>query len=1321
MSQSSQWGNLLRLGYLLLAESSIDILRTKIIATAQSILNCHATLWMAESSVNGLSPFTSPDLSGDYDNDFHSQTAYQSYERKEPIHEEFYVEPTNNIGTQNFCYFVPLLSSTGKVLAVLELFRTKKPDFNRNEIEFANYIAWQASLALQTISSQSTQYQNIQKRLDLAYDVSRQIADIADFDELTRQSAGLILNTLHYPYVCIFETDAQLGLLKSWQISSSILAQNDMPSVISIEFGQGVIGRVAETGQDVRINDISRIPYERTSATLFQAKSEYCVPLKSSGHILGVLDVQSDQTDAFSELDGIILNFLAGSITSTIEKIKLTCNLQHQIDQLASATEIGSSIASILDQDNLLNNVANLIHGRLGYPHVYIYTVHHGLGIIALRACGGLSPSGIEKFNMAINAPKGLIPWVAQNGETVISNNVGADERYFPTELTPSPSGSELIVPLVFGGHILGILDIQSPLLNAFDSQDAFVVSALAASISIAMRNANLYHSEQWRRQVAESMREVAGLLSADISLPDVLARILEVSQDTLPCDVSAIWLFENTSKNSDPEQISPSLHLAAVRVSNELKNSSWQQSEIIESLKGNYELTLPECPWLTTALEDKQPTIRTPDAPYEPLGALLGFIPEYSAIAAPLRIGEQTLGVLVMVHQVTGRYGKESQAMTAAFASYAAVAIENTRLYEAAHDQAWISTVLLQVAEATQSITSKHELLDTVVHIIPELIGVNSCAILMRDKTIGTFIPTSAFGLNQEQFNNFSQWHIKENQISAFDIVLHEKKSLLLDSNNVSPTEKQSHFSAFDLDQDLLVLFPMLVQGEVLGIISVDFKGDNSEDESVFALWEEKLTIIQGIAHQTAISAENLRLLEAQEEEAYISVALLQVAQTVVSTNDLNEILAAIVRITPILVGVKRCAIFLWDIGSSTYHLSASYGISKVDLDLMNEFYHPSEFPLLEAVRISDGLIYHEIKEDQDRPTEWCNLKDQNQLNISTTNLDGTATEHSNIDFYQSSNRLLIGLPLAVKGNVLGVMLTEEENAHGGIPSAYIRTKRLEIVTGITQQAALAVQNDLLQREVVERERLEREMQLAREIQQTFLPDQLPKLPGWDLSIRWRPARQVGGDFYDILELPDGRIGIVIADVADKGMPAALFMTLIRTLIRAAVLTENSPSGILKQVNRLLVPDAKHGMFVTVVYAVLHPDTGRLTYCNAGHNPPIKFQPGSGCISELKNTGMALGVLDNIDLDERSIEIALNECIIFYTDGVTEAYQQSLESTNEDTFFGYERLQHTILSSTPLTADELADEIVKSVDKFIEGTPISDDLTVAILYRNGK
>jgi serine phosphatase RsbU (regulator of sigma subunit) len=325
--------------------------------------------------------------------------------------------------------------------------------------------------------------------------------------------------------------------------------------------------------------------------------------------------------------------------------------------------------------------------------------------------------------------------------------------------------------------------------------------------------------------------------------------------------------------------------------------------------------------------------------------------------------------------------------------------------------------------------------------------------------------------------------------------------------------------------------------------------------------------------------------------------------------------------------------------------------------------------------------------------------------------------------DYLQSEPCLLLANPLSVKGEVLGVMVVEEpdplpvEGFDGGRSNRRMREKRLEITTGISQQAALAIQNDRLQREMVERERLEREMQLAREIQVTFLPHRAPEIEGWEVNVRWRTAREVGGDFYDFFELPNNRLGLVIADVADKGMPAALFMTLIRTLVRASVQENSSPAEVLAHVNDVLVPDAQGGMFVTLVYAVLSIDTGELTYGNAGHNPPLLLRSRSGKIERLERGGMALGVLESSRVEARTVRLEPGDILILYTDGITETFSPGGE------MYGEARLRQVAQSAAQPPAGSASalgvlEAIDQSVEEFLGQSSPADDLTMVVIRR---
>ena len=303
------------------------------------------------------------------------------------------------------------------------------------------------------------------------------------------------------------------------------------------------------------------------------------------------------------------------------------------------------------------------------------------------------------------------------------------------------------------------------------------------------------------------------------------------------------------------------------------------------------------------------------------------------------------------------------------------------------------------------------------------------------------------------------------------------------------------------------------------------------------------------------------------------------------------------------------------------------------------------------------------------------------------------------------NADRLLMAVPISIKNDLFGVMLIEEaENGRR------FRSRRIEIINGIAQQAALAIQNDLLQQEMVVRERLETEVQLARQIQQTFIPQSLPTREAWQFAARWRTARQVGGDFYDVIELPNHKLGLFIADVADKGMPAALFMALTRTLVRAAVNEMHSPVDVLRRVNDQLLPDTRQGMFVTAVYGVLDTESGDFTFVNAGHNPPFWVKESG--VEKLTRTAIALGVVEQPSMQERTISLAVGDTLLLYTDGLTEAFSP------DGKLFGDERLMDALKSIQSHTADEVLVLVEHRLNEFIETVPLGDDLTMLSVKR---
>jgi hypothetical protein len=243
---------------------------------------------------------------------------------------------------------------------------------------------------------------------------------------------------------------------------------------------------------------------------------------------------------------------------------------------------------------------------------------------------------------------------------------------------------------------------------------------------------------------------------------------------------------------------------------------------------------------------------------------------------------------------------------------------------------------------------------------------------------------------------------------------------------------------------------------------------------------------------------------------------------------------------------------------------------------------------------------------------------------------------------------------------------------------------------------------------------RMEQELSLAGQIQTSFLPGRLPEIPGWQVSAALQPARQTAGDFYDVIPLPNGRFGIVVADVADKGMGAALYMALARTLLRTYALEYHArPDFAMKVTNRRILMDTDVTMFVTVFYGVLDPTTGRLTYCNAGHNPPYLLRAGSGGDTErMTKTGMALGAIPGTSWEQRVVQIAPGDTLLLYSDGVTDAQDET------GAFFGEERLEQVIRARAGSSAEQVLRTVLQAAQRFGGEATQFDDMTLMVVVR---
>jgi serine phosphatase RsbU (regulator of sigma subunit)/anti-sigma regulatory factor (Ser/Thr protein kinase) len=305
-------------------------------------------------------------------------------------------------------------------------------------------------------------------------------------------------------------------------------------------------------------------------------------------------------------------------------------------------------------------------------------------------------------------------------------------------------------------------------------------------------------------------------------------------------------------------------------------------------------------------------------------------------------------------------------------------------------------------------------------------------------------------------------------------------------------------------------------------------------------------------------------------------------------------------------------------------------------------------------------------------------------------------------------SEGVTLVVPLIANGELIGLL-----NVGRRLSDQDFSADDRRLLETLAAQAAPAVRVGQLvreqQAELRERDRLEQELAVAQLIQQNFLPKELPLRDGWQVAAYYRAARAVGGDFYDFIELSDGRLGLVIGDVTDKGVPAAMVMAATRSVLRASAQRLIEPGDVLARVNDNLCPDIPENMFVTCFYGVLDTATGHLRYANAGHNLPLWHVGGES--GDLRATGMPLGLLPGMAYEEREATLADGATVLLYSDGLIEAHDSARE------MFGTER-------TTPLLRDGLEssvviDRLLAALDGFT-GSELEqeDDITLVVLRR---
>ena len=304
---------------------------------------------------------------------------------------------------------------------------------------------------------------------------------------------------------------------------------------------------------------------------------------------------------------------------------------------------------------------------------------------------------------------------------------------------------------------------------------------------------------------------------------------------------------------------------------------------------------------------------------------------------------------------------------------------------------------------------------------------------------------------------------------------------------------------------------------------------------------------------------------------------------------------------------------------------------------------------------------------------------------------------------------RSVLAVPLGVGANVFGIIYADSPLSDNRFTEDH-----LKVLTTLASVAAIRVENARLTEEQMERERLEREQQVASEIQQRFLPAAAPQVDGYELQGISFPCYEIGGDYYDFIERENGKLVVALGDVSGKGTAAALLMSSLHAAVHAQAETHESIVKTISAVNKYLVESIPPNRFVTLFYAELDPKKGSLEFLNAGHNPPLIVHAG-GTMEQLASGGLPLGIMADAEFREGRTDLRPGDVLVIYSDGVSEAVNPSGEE------FGPTRLYEVVSRNLDASAGGIRDRIESALTKFCQGTPAADDITLVIVKRNAE
>jgi len=667
----------------------------------------------------------------------------------------------------------------------------------------------------------------------------------------------------------------------------AVVGEDTVPVGSTIRRGEGLSGRVWETGKPVYVEDYQRWEGRFTGYSGLPIGSVIGVPIHWDDEFMGVLIVGHREPARFGERDIELLDLFATQAALAICSVQLYERERKQASSLAVVNLVAGKILSILDPAQLIQEAVNAIQQGFGYYHVNLLLLDEATGALRNQAMsGGMAHLVPPDYHQEVGV--GLIGWAAATGEPVAVNDVLRDPRYIVGLTKEVPIQSELCVPLKLSGQVIGVLDVQDVRKNAFDDTDLTALRTLADQLAIAIANARLYDAERREREFAEALAEAAAAVNSTLELDQVLDRILAQVERVIGGDACNIMLLE-------PDNL-----VHPVR---------WRGYEKLgkEKLIAGAYIQLEQYTTLKTMMETGEPVLIT-DTTTDPMWVQRDD-PEwiYSYVAVPIRVGGLAVGFLNVDGTRRHQFDLHDARRLETFASHVASAIENARLYEHARTQLESLTNLAKASQLLSSSLEVREVLKRIVELAGSVVNSDYTSVILMDEHSQPWMEAEDVrGIpplsHRVRSDGVTRYVLDTGQSLVVDAIL-ENGMIHPPIYRADGTPMKANPTIVAVGIRSFVAVPIQAKGQVLGVLFA-----HSRQPYAF---RGQLSLLSAFASHAAVAIENARLFEAEREQRELAEALGEAASAI-SSLDFDEVLDHVLEQVKKVVKGDICCIML-------------------------------------------------------------------------------------------------------------------------------------------------------------------------------------------------------------------------------------------------------------------------------------------------------------------------------------------------------------------------------------------------------------------------